>query len=95
MQKYKTFEFLRKHRNKESKFLLDKLQPKKKKKKKENETNILRCSECIEKNLENETTGVKFRAEDLHSTYRTYFWTNLLMFWSSISDGINIHGAAI
>ena len=51
------------------------------KKGKKIETNILRCSKCIEKNLENETTGVKFRAEDLHGTYCRYFWTNLSMFW--------------
>ena len=70
LQKYRASEFLKKYRNKEVKFLLDKLQSKKKKK---NETNILRCSKCVEKNLENETTGVKFRAEDLDDIYSRYF----------------------
>ena len=37
---------------------------------------------------------VKFRAEDLHLTYCTYFRTNLL-FWWSIFGGTNIHRTAI
>ena len=51
-KKYSASEFSKKQRNNDSKILLDKLQWKKK-----NATNILRCSKCIEKILENETTG--------------------------------------
>ena len=67
-KKYRASEFLKKQRNKESKILLDKLQSKKK-----NATNILKCSKCIEKTLENETTSEKFRADDPHGTYGRYF----------------------
>ena len=38
---------------------------------------------------------VKFRAEALHHTYCRYFRTNLLMFWWTVFDCINIHRTAI